>query len=237
MVKKSRQPAKVEQSDPAMGEVIDLLSRQKSRQQGREKVNPQTQKRTSPNKGYAASGRTREYLTEGEIDLLLAKTKSTGQKGRRHRNFCIILVMFRHGLRVGEAADLRWSDFDFSVGTLLVRRLKGSKSSTHFLTGDETRALRRLQRESIQTPFVFVDSLGKPLDPTAIAGMIRRLGKGLFGFPIHSHMLRHSCGHALAMKGVDTRALQDYLGHIDIKHTTRYTELSPVRFRNIWDKK
>ena len=236
MDEKSPQSAKVEQTDPAMGEVLNFPSRRKSRQQKSKKVKPQTQKGTSPNKGYEATGRTREYLNQSEIDQLLAKTKSTGQKGRRHRNYCIILMMFRHGLRVSEAADLRWSDLDFSEGTILVRRLKGSRTATHYLNGDETRALRRLQRESVKTPYIFVDSQGKPLADTAIASMIRRLGDGLFGFPIHSHMLRHSCGHALAMKGIDTRALQHYLGHVDIRHTTRYTELSPVRFRNIWDK-
>ena len=50
----------------------------------------------------------------------------------------------------------------------------------------------------------------------------------------HPHMLRHACGFALANKGHDTRALQAYLGHKNIQHTVRYTELSPTRFKNFW---
>jgi hypothetical protein len=46
-------------------------------------------------------------------------------------------------------------------------------------------------------------------------------------FPIHPHMLRHACGFKLANDGQDTRALQHYLGHKNIQHTVRYTELSP----------
>jgi integrase len=55
-----------------------------------------------------------------------------------------------------------------------------------------------------------------------------------FGLELHPHMLRHACGFALANKGHDTRALQAYLGHRNIQHTVRYTELSPDRFKNFW---
>jgi site-specific recombinase XerD len=47
-------------------------------------------------------------------------------------------------------------------------------------------------------------------------------------------MLRHSTGFKLANQGVDTRSLQHYLGHKNIQHTVRYSELSPERFRNFW---
>jgi site-specific recombinase XerD len=53
-------------------------------------------------------------------------------------------------------------------------------------------------------------------------------------FKIHPHMLRHACGFAVANKGHDTRALQAYLGHRNIQHTVRYTELSPTRFKDFW---
>ena len=54
------------------------------------------------------------------------------------------------------------------------------------------------------------------------------------GFPAHPHMLRHAFGFALANKGHDTRALQAYLGHRNIQHTVRYTELSPGQFKDFW---
>lgn len=227
MMEDTAQSSKVEQDD--MGAVLQFpLKRPKSVPSKHE----QPKKGTSPNKGHAASGRTREYMTESEVTQLLEAAKKTAQNG--WRNYCIILMMFRHGLRVSEAADLRWTDVDFAEGTIFIRRLKGSKSTTHFFDGLEIRALKRLQREQPQSPYVFVDKQGKPLAGTAIASMIKRLGKDLFSFPIHSHMLRHSCGHALAMKGTDTRTLQDYLGHRCIQHTERYTQLSPIKFKGIW---
>jgi site-specific recombinase XerD len=70
-----------------------------------------------------------------------------------------------------------------------------------------------------------------------------RGGVALFGrigaraklqFPVHPHMLRHGCGYALANAGHDTRALQAWLGHKNIQHTVRYTELAPDRFKDFW---
>jgi site-specific recombinase XerD len=51
---------------------------------------------------------------------------------------------------------------------------------------------------------------------------------------VHPHMLRHACGYELANRGVDTRALQGYLGHRNIQHTVRYTKLAPGRFKDFW---
>ena len=65
--------------------------------------------------------------------------------------------------------------------------------------------------------------------------MVTRLGPAAkMPFPIHPHMLRHSTGFKLANQGVDTRSLQHYLGHKNIQHTVRYSELTPERFRDFW---
>ena len=67
------------------------------------------------------------------------------------------------------------------------------------------------------------------------ARIIERAGKAAkLAFKAHSHMLRHACGYALANRGHDMRALQAYLGHRNIQHTVRYTEMSPTRFKNSW---
>ena len=105
------------------------------------------------------------------------------------------------------------------------------------------RALRKLQREQDpKSPFVFTSERGSPFTTAGFARMVER-GCGLtirvaveakLGFPAHPHMLRHACGFALANKGHDTRALQAYLGHRNIQHTVRYTELSPDRFKDFW---
>jgi site-specific recombinase XerD len=105
----------------------------------------------------------------------------------------------------------------------------------HPLTGLEMRALHRLQRETKASPFVFVSERRAPFTAAGFARMMERAGaKAKFGFKAHPHMLRHACGYALANKGHDTRALQSYLGHCNIQHTVRYTELSPTRFKDFW---
>jgi len=122
-------------------------------------------------------------------------------------------------------------------GVLHVRRVKQGTPSTHPVLGDELRALRRLQREQEpNSPFVFTSERGAPFTTAGFARMIERVGgEAELGFKAHPHMmLRHACGYALANKGHDTRALQAYLGHRNIQHTVRYTELAPDRFRGFW---
>ena len=82
---------------------------------------------------------------------------------------------------------------------------------------------------------MFTSERGAPFSTAGFARMIERAGEAAnFRFKPHPHMLRHACGFALANKGHDTRALQAYLGHKNIQHTVRYTELSPTRFKNFW---
>jgi integrase len=177
--------------------------------------------------------RTREYLTPDEVDRLMAAVR-----GNRwgHRDAAMVLVGYRHGLRAAELVDLRWDQVDFKTATLHVRRVKQGTPSAHPILGDELRALRRLQREQEpRLPFVFTSERGAPFTTAGFARMIERAGvDAQLGFKAHPHMLRHACGYALANKGHDTRALQAYLGHKNIQHTVRYTELSPTRFKDFW---
>jgi len=131
----------------------------------------------------------------------------------------------------------RWDSVDFGHGRLHVNRAKSGSPSVHPLSGREFRALRRLRREQEPTsPFIFTSERGAPFTTAGFRKLIARLGVVAgFGFPVHPHMLRHACGFALANKGVDTRSLQAYLGHRNIQHTVRYTELAPTRFKGFWD--
>ena len=148
----------------------------------------------------------------------------------------MLLVAYRHGLRSSELTDLRWDQIDFTTATLHVRRVKQGTPSTHPIKGDELRALRRLQREQEpKSPFVFTSERGAPFTTAGFARMVERAGiEAKFSFKAHPHMLRHACGYALANAGHDTRALQAYLGHKNIQHTVRYTELATTRFKSFW---
>ena len=196
-------------------------------------VTPAIEKRTvMPRRGKNADLRTREYLTEHEIETLMAAAR---QNRYGHRDATLILMAFRHGLRASEAVDLRWDQVDFDRAVLHVRRTKGGSPSVHPLSGTEMRALRRLQRESDDNPFVFVRERGAPFTTAGFARMIERAANSAdLGLKVHPHMLRHACGYKLANDGHDTRALQAYLGHRNIQHTVRYTELAPDRFRRFW---
>ena len=147
----------------------------------------------------------------------------------------MILLAYRHGLRVSELAALRWDQIDLSQSLLYVSRAKnGTPLSTHPVRGPEIRALRRLQRE-YESSYVFVTERRGPLTTSTVRKIIARAGElaGL-GFPVHPHMLRHACGFKLANDGHDTRAIQHYLGHKNIQHTVRYTELASDRFNGFW---
>jgi integrase len=177
--------------------------------------------------------RSREHLTEAEVEKLIAAAR----KNRHgHRDATMILVAFRHGLRASELIDLRWDQIDFRSGNIHVRRVKRGTPSTHPISGDELRALRKLQREQEpKSPYVFTSERGSPFAMSGFAKLVERAGVAAkIGFGVHPHMLRHACGFALANKGHDTRSLQAYLGHRNIQHTVRYTELSPTRFKNFW---
>jgi integrase len=179
-----------------------------------------------------AETRTREYLTTVEVESLMEACK-----GNRlpHRDATMILMAYRHGLRAAELVDLRWEQVDFAAATLHVRRVKKGTPATHPIRGDEMRALRRLQREGSQGPFLFVSERGAPFTTAGFAKLVERAGKAAgLAFKAHPHMLRHACGYALANAGHDTRALQAYLGHRNIQHTVRYTELAPTRFKDFW---
>jgi len=191
-------------------------------------VNRTVRPRRRPNKDL----RTREHLTRKEVERLIETAK-----GNRwgHRDATMVLLAFRHGLRAAEVVDLRWEQVDFDGGVLHVRRVKNGWPSTHPLNGVELRGLRRLKREAPSSPFVFVSERGSPFSTAGFAKMVERLGReAKFETKVHPHQLRHACGYALANKGHDTRTLQAYLGHKNIQHTVRYTELAPDRFKNLW---
>lgn len=190
-------------------------------------------RKVMPTRLHNAAIRSREYLTPHEIKRLIEHAGKLGRHGMRDAT--LLMLAYRHGLRVSELVALRWDIIDLKQGLLHVNRLKNGVASVHPLRGPELRALRKVAREYPDTPYVFVTERKGPLTPDTVRKLIARAGEAAgIPFSIHPHMLRHACGYKLANDGHDTRAIQHYLGHKNIQHTVKYTELSPTRFKAFW---
>jgi type 1 fimbriae regulatory protein FimE len=187
-----------------------------------------------PKRQRNAEVRSREQLTPDEVDKLMTAAGRLGRHG--HRDASLVLLAYRHGLRVSELVALRWEQLDLKAGLLHVSRLKSGVPSTHPLRGPELRALRRLQRDYTGAGgYVFTTERGGPLTDSGVRKIVARAGtEARFAFPVHPHMLRHATGYKLANDGHDTRAIQHYLGHKNIVHTVRYTNLAADRFKGFW---
>jgi type 1 fimbriae regulatory protein FimE len=176
--------------------------------------------------------RSREHLTPGEVAKLMKTAGAIGRHG--HRDATLLLIAYRHGLRVSEVTSLRWDQVDLKQGLMNVNRVKNGLLSTHPIRGPELRALRRLQKE-YGGPYVCSTERLGPMTTATVRKLMARAGeKAKLPFQVHPHMLRHACGYKFANEGHDNRALQHYLGHKNIEHTVRYTELALDRFKNFW---
>ena len=177
--------------------------------------------------------REREYLTQEEIDSLIQAIRKHSRNALRDET--LVTMMFRHGLRVSEAVNLKWEQVDFKEGLLHVSRIKNGKDSVHPIPGVELRLLRRLERQPNRQRYIFLSERKSPIKSNTVNDMFKLMGKhaGL-AFPTHPHMLRHACGFYLANKGVDLRSIQMYLGHANIANTVIYTELAGNKFKGFW---
>src|SRR5262249_12894811 len=159
--------------------------------------------------------RGKDSLREAERRRFLAAARH-GRHGVR--DYFMMLLTYRHGLRVSELVDLRLKDLDLDTARLYVRRKKGSLSTHQPLEGDEVRALRawlreREQRDDARSSYLFLSERG-PMTRQAINYLVKEIGRrAKLRFHVYPHMLRHSTGYALANRGYDTRLVQDYLGH------------------------
>lgn len=174
--------------------------------------------------------RPREYLTEAEVQKLIQVARHRGRHGVR--NAAMILMAYRHGLRVSELSALRWDQIDFAQGMLYLGR---PRNGVHTLCGEELQLQRQIKRNSALGPRVFVTERDGPMSTAGFRKLLARTGCAAgFGFGVHPHMLRPACGYKLANDGQDTRAIQHYLGHKNIQHTVRYTQLSAKYSKGFW---
>jgi len=136
---------------------------------------------------------------------------------------------------VSELVNLRWQQVDLKSGLLQVHRLKNGIDSIHPLFGPELRGLRKIEREYPYTQYVFVSERKSSMTVSTFAKIFARAAnRAAINILVHPHMLRHSTGFKLANDSQDTRSGQQYLGHRNIRHTTRYTDISPSKFNKFW---
>ena len=152
----------------------------------------------------------RKHLVSTEVDKLIAATKGSRNEARDR---CLLLLMFRHGLRVSEACGLLLSQVDIESRVLHVLRLKKGLSTTHPLRTDEVRVIKGwlAERRRWNPPHdaFFVSERRTPLNRRTAWAASQGYGeKAELALPAHPHMLRHACGFALADQGADTRLIQ-----------------------------
>lgn len=153
----------------------------------------------------------RKWLYREELKIILDSAKK-----RSLRDYLLILLSYRHGLRSSEAILLKFSNIDFNSFQIWVERLKGSISSNHPLAKDEVNLIKRRSKES-GTEFLF------PFNSSRVRQICREIAKDTH-IDFNHHKLRHTCGYDMAMKGVDPLIIKNYLGHKNIQNTMVYVQ-------------
>lgn len=180
----------------------------------------------------------RKFLTLHEVSMLLNVISDSGVNSER--NHCLILMTFIHGLRATEVLRLRLSDLDLYGKQIQIFRIKNSFSTVHPLISREIQSITnwlRVRRTMVdqENDWLFISRTGQPISRQQFYYiLVSASQKADLPLCAHPHMLRHACGYALANNGIDTRLIQDYLGHKNIRHTVRYTASNASRFGGMW---
>lgn len=183
----------------------------------------------------AVDPKQKNFLTKEELDKLFKAAKECRNPVR---NYCMLMMIYHHGLRVSECTGMYLSDVDLDSETVFVRRLKGSLSTHQPIVGTEMRAIRAWLRERSSTnagsKYLFTGPHGQ-LTRFTLNRILNVIGEQA-GLGVHyPHALRHSCGYYLANSGQSTRLIQDYLGHKSPTNTAKYTRTNPKRFERLFE--
>ena len=177
-------------------------------------------------------GRVMDFLNEVEMHRLLEAAKDSRNGVRDH---LMILMIWRHGLRVSELIGFRRDALNLAQARVWVSRRGNSVSAEHPIRRDELQAIKSyLQTRSDNLPWMFVSERQAPFTDRGVEKIVANAGKRADLGHVYPHMLRHSCGYYMAKKGCDSRTIQEYLGHRTSQHTARYMRAhsAPRRAQN-----
>lgn len=182
--------------------------------------------------------KTRRYITQGEWNTLMSTIPHDEDYARDR---CILIMMYIHGLRVSELTNILLSSIDLESNEIYIRRMKNGFSTTHPIQEEEKIWLmkwlesREKKLGGKSSPWLFISARKEKISRQQVYTLVRHYGE-MANLPIrlHPHILRHACGYALANQGLDTRLIQDYLGHKNIRHTVHYTASNCKRFSRVW---
>ncbi len=168
------------------------------------------------------------HLEPVEVLSVLKAAKAKGA-----REFAMIVVAYKHGMRASEVCNLRLDDVDLKNGCIVVDRLKGSLRTTQAVAGhrgepllDELKALREWLRERPNdgSDFLFTSQKGGRLDRSQFFRVFRSVAAAA-GLPLekqHPHVLKHSLASHLVEANTNLALVKQQLGHKSINSTLRY---------------
>jgi type 1 fimbriae regulatory protein FimB/type 1 fimbriae regulatory protein FimE len=149
----------------------------------------------------------------------------------RERNALLVRMLYEHGLRASEAAELTWDQLSLERRTIWIERRGRGTAGEQRLTDAEVSYLSSL-KERLDNESQFLKIFGGEMDstssvfglsPRAIHQIIELGGKlGKVPFPVSPSMLRHSCGHHLAENQKDPITVMQHLGFRSLQSTARY---------------
>ena len=169
--------------------------------------------------------KTLQFLTQNELKALLTKAKTESP-----RDYCMILLAYRHGLRATEACNISVESLDLEAQNIRCERGKGSISNWQQLADDEIKAIKAWlkKRPKSTNPCLFISRKGTPVSRSQFFRLFKNLAEqtGLAPEKRHPHILKHSIGTHLANAGVPPQVIQNRLGHRNIQNTMVYMTIS-----------
>jgi site-specific recombinase XerD len=181
--------------------------------------------KTTPKHASRWTSATVKFLSQDDLRRLLRVIDSK-------RDYAIVLIAYRHGLRASEIGMLQTDDIDWKQYRLRIQRLKSSLTGVHALRPDELKALKAyLKERDSSAPALFLSRNHTPISRRRLDELMKHYGEraGIPESKRHFHVLKHSIATHLNDAGAELRFIQDWVGHASISSTVVYTQVTNRR--------